>query len=176
VFWYTDPTPSLVVAQYSLFDYWTSPDGGHLIYSTEFQTVDDPSGALLDFTPIDSVSSVTLPAPKYPSLGDVQVPAGYVLSPDLSDPSDVFPTLELGTSDPFYQFQMRYIYHMQPDDSTKQFDKKLHYLGTPNLGVMDENKRIIFLAVSLHYLTGTAHGGQGVAAFFDKAFREFGLE
>ena len=45
----------------------------------------------------------------------------------------------------------------------------------PNLGVMDETKRMVFMAMSLHYLTGTAHGGQGAAAFFEKVFQEFGL-
>ena len=177
VFWYTDATPSLIVAQYTLFDYWTSSDGGHLIFSTEFQSINDPSGALQDFTPIDSVSSVSLVAPlTYPLPGDNQIPGGYVLYPDSSVPSDIFPQLEFGTKFS-YSFNMRpiyknpaarYVYHLQSDERN-------HYIGNPNLAVMDESKRIVFVAVALQNLTGTAHGGQGVVAFFNKVFQEFGL-
>jgi hypothetical protein len=45
----------------------------------------------------------------------------------------------------------------------------------PNLGVIDESKRIVLIAMSLHYLTGTAQGGHGIAAFFNKVFQEFRL-
>jgi hypothetical protein len=178
VFWYTDAIPSLTVAQLTLFDYWTSPDGGRLVYSTEFQTVNDPSGALQDFTPVDSVCSVSLQAPlTYPLPGDNQIPGGFLLQPDTSDAGDIFPTLEFGTKFS-YSFNMRpiyknagarYIYHLQPDT-------RGHYTGMPNLGVIDESKRIVFMALSLNYLTGTKNGGQGVAAFFDKVFQEFGLQ
>jgi len=178
VFWYTDAVPSLVVAQYTLFDYWTSPDGGHLIFSTEFQTLNDPSGALQDFTPIDSVCSVSLVAPlTYPLPGDNQIPGGYLLYPDSSNPSDIFPPMEFGSKFS-YSFNMRpiyknpgaeYIYHIQADT-------RGHYIGMPNLAVMDESKRIVFVALALSNLTGTANGGKGVTAFFDKAFQEFGLE
>ena len=179
VFWYTDPIPSLVVAQYTLFDYWTSPDGGHLIFSTEFQSINDPSGALQDFTPLDSVSSVSLVAPlTYPLQGDNQIPGGYLLYPDSSLSSDIYPTLEFGTKFT-YSFNMRpiyknpaarYIYHLQPDIA------RGHYIGMPNIAVIDETKRMVFVGLSLHYLTGSANGGQGVAAFFSKVFTEFGLQ
>ncbi len=181
VFWYTDAIPSLTVAQLTLFDYTTSLDGGHVIYTTEFQTVSDPSGALQDFTPLDSVCTVSLQSPlTYPLPGDNQIPKGYQLYPDSSDASDFFPLLEFDTLRFSYGFNMRpiykntasrYIYHLQPDTRVP-----IHYLGSPNLGVMDENKRMIFLAMSLNYLTGTANGGQGIAAFFAKAFSEFGLQ
>jgi hypothetical protein len=179
VFWYTDAIPSLTVAQLTLFDYWTSSDGGHVIFTTEFQTVNDPSGALQDFTPLDSVCSVSLVAPlTYPLPGDNQIPGGYQLYPDSSNTSDLFPRLELGTRFT-YAFNMRpiyknpaarYIYHLQPDTA------RGHYIGMPNLGVMDETKRMVFLGMSLHYLTGAANGGQGIAAFFSKVFSEFGLQ
>ncbi len=179
VFWYTDAIPSLTVAQRTLFDYWTSQDGGHVIFTTEFQTVNDPSGALQDFTPLDSVCSVSLVAPlSYPLPGDNQIPGGYQLYPDSSNASNLFPLLELGSKFS-YSFNMRpvyknpaarYIYHLQPDTA------RGHYIGMPNLGVIDDTKRIAFLGMSLHYLTGTAHGGQGIAAFFTKVFNEFGLQ
>lgn len=177
VFWYTDAIPSLTVAQLTLFDYWTSQDGGHVIFTTEFQSLNDPSGALQDFTPLDSVSSVSLLAPlTYPLAGDNQIPGGYLLYPDSGIVSDIFPSLELGSRFS-YSFNMRpiyknpaarYIYHLQPD-------ARGHYIGMPNLGVIDESKRIVLIAMSLHYLTGTAQGGHGIAAFFNKAFQEFGL-
>lgn len=179
VFWYTDAIPSLTVAQLTLFDYWTSQDGGHVIFTTEFQTVNDPSGALQDFTPLDSVCSVSLIAPlSYPLPGDNQIPGGYQLYPDSSNQSDIFPLMQLGSRFS-YPFNMRpiyknpaarYIYHLQPDAA------RGHYIGMPNLGVMDETKRIVFLAMSLHYLDGTSQGGQGIAAFFSKVFSEFGLQ
>jgi hypothetical protein len=179
VFWYTDAIPSLTVAQLTLFDYWTSSDGGHVIFTTEFQTVNDPSGALQDFTPLDSVCSVSLVAPlTYPLPGDNQIPGGYQLYPDSSNASDLFPPLELGTRFS-YSFNMRpiyknpaarYIYHLQPDTA------RGHYTGMPNLGVIDETKRMVFLGMSLNYLSGTAHGGQGIAAFFSKVFSEFGIQ
>ena len=179
VFWYTDAIPSLTVAQLTLFDYWTSQDGGHVIFTTEFQTVNDPSGALQDFTPLDSVCSVSLIAPlSYPLPGDNQIPGGYQLYPDSSNQSDIFPLMQLGSRFS-YSFNMRpiyknpaarYIYHLQPDAA------RGHYIGMPNLGVMDETKRIVFLAMSLHYLDGTSQGGQGIAAFFSKVFSEFGLQ
>jgi hypothetical protein len=179
VFWYTDPIPSLLVAQYTLYDYWTSPDGGHVIFTTEFQSINDPSGALQDFTPLDSVSSVALIAPlTYPLPGDNQIPGGYVLYPDSSNPSNIYPLLEFGTKFS-YSFNMRpiyknpaarYIYHLQPDIP------RGHYLGMPNLAVIDETKRMVFVGMSLHYLTGNASGGKGVASFFTKVFSEFGLQ
>jgi hypothetical protein len=177
VFWYTDATPTLIVAQYTLFDYWTSSDGGHLVYSTEFQTLNDPSGALQDFTPVDSVSSVSLLPPlTYPLPGDNQIPGGYLLYPDSSEAGDIYPLLEFGTRFS-YSFNMRpiyknagarYIYHLQPDG-------RGHYIGMPNLGVIDESKRMVFMALSLNYLTGSSKG-KGVAAFFNKVFQEFGLQ
>ncbi len=179
VFWYTDAVPSLTVAQLTLFDYWTSSDGGHVIFTTEFQSVNDPSGALQDFTPVDSVSSVSLVSPlTYPLPGDNQIPGGYQLYPDSTDQSDLFPPLKFGPRFS-YAFNMRpiyrnpaarYIYHLQPDARVP-----IHYIGTPNLGVMDETKRMVFLGMSLHYLIGDAPG-LGIAAFFAKAFNEFGLQ
>lgn len=177
VFWYTDPIPSLVVAQYTLFDYWTSPDGGRLIFTTEFQSVNDPSGALQDFTPIDSVCSVSLISPlSYPLPGDNQIPGGYLLMPDSSVSSDIYPLLQLGSRFS-YAFNMRpiyknpasrYIYHLQPDTA------RGHYIGTPNLAVIDDTKRVVFVAMPLYYLSGTSPG-RGVAEFFTKVFTEFGL-
>jgi hypothetical protein len=181
VFWYTDALPSLAAAQLTLFDYRTSMDGGHLIFTTEFQTINDPSGALQDFTPVDSVCTISLLAPlTYPLPGDNQIPKGYQLYPDSSDASDFFPRLEIDTLRFSYAFNMRpiykntaarYIYHLQPDTRVP-----IHYTGSPNLGVMDENKRVIFLGMSLNYLTGTSKGGRGIAAFFAKAFSEFSLQ
>ena len=64
VLWYTDQLPSLGVAQRSVFPYLQN--GGRVIFSTMFLNTTDPRGALRDFAPIDSVSSVDLSAATRP--------------------------------------------------------------------------------------------------------------
>ena len=63
VLWYTDQFPSLAVAQYPLFQYVRdATHRGKVIFTTSFENSLDPRGALKDFAPIDSVSSVPLSA------------------------------------------------------------------------------------------------------------------
>jgi hypothetical protein len=190
VFWYTDNFPSLTLAQFSLYYYSTS--GGKVVYTTEFQSSSDPSGALRDFAPIDSISSVTLPATTFPSLGDSRVPKNYLVLPDASDPHDVFPLLNVDSVTvsgasisnfinvflrPIYtRADSRYIYHFQayipPSGSAV-----IRYSGMPTIGVMRNDKNFVFFGFPLHYLNGTAAGGQGLTAFFNKIFNEeFGLQ
>jgi photosystem II stability/assembly factor-like uncharacterized protein len=137
VYWFTDQLPSLAVAQIPLYQYVRDPSHrGKVIYSTMFQTATDPRGALTDFSPIDSLSSVALSNGRLlPVLGETKIPNGYNLLPDSSDQSDIFPTLTFGnigassfgnlTNIPIYSVFMRsiyrradakYIYHIQPDN------------------------------------------------------------
>jgi photosystem II stability/assembly factor-like uncharacterized protein len=126
VFWYTDKYPSMRVAQYSLFPYYTTVFGGHkgkVIYSTSFELNPDPSGLLRDFAPIDSVSSVDLSSAtvRLPRIGDSRIPGGYMVLPDSQDQE--FPTLKFNlTGLPFIYLRpiyrradAHYIYHMQTD-------------------------------------------------------------
>ncbi len=135
VYWFTDPFPSLAVAQFPLYQYVRDPTHrGKVIFSTMFSTAVDPRGALTDFAPIDSVSSVALPNNRFlPTMGETKMDTGIALIPDVSVPSDVFPGLSFGnplvTSPgqtilslymrPIYRrADARYIYHIQPDPRT----------------------------------------------------------
>ncbi|MGB2867923.1 MAG: hypothetical protein WBD36_05695 [Bacteroidota bacterium] len=189
VFWYTDVYPSLTLAQFSLFYYTTS--GGKVLYTTEFQSTSDPSGALRDFAPIDSVSSVVLPAPSLPSLGDSRIPKNYRVIPDSAVSDDIYPSLNVDSVTvsgapipnninafmrPVYRrADARYIYHFQEYQGTPA--RPYGYLGTPNIGVIRNDKNFVFFGFPLHYLNGTAAGGQGITVLFNKVFvGEFGLQ
>jgi len=131
VFWFTDPYPSMGVAQFPLFEYVRDPSHtGKVIYSTMFATSNDPRGALTDFAPLDSVSSVDLSSvtnPQLPRPGDTRVLQSFAVYADSSDLSDLFPNLQFNvdpTPTRSYSLFMRpiykrsdskYIYHMQPD-------------------------------------------------------------
>ncbi len=173
VVWYTDQFPSLGVAQLSLFTY--TQNGGKLLFSTTFESSVDPRGALRDFAPIDSISSVdlTIPPPP-PRLGDTRLYAGYMVLPDSTNPDLPYPRLALNPTPsrhsvfmrPIYRrSDARYIYRLQADTTGR-------YIGTPNVAVVDGLKRSIFVGLPLHLLNNTdpARGNPlGVAAFFDRA-------
>lgn len=126
VFWYTDQLPSLAVAQYPLFQYVRDASHhGKVIFTTTFESSSDPRGALKDFAPIDSVSSVDLGVSRLlPTLGDTRLPAGYLLYPDSSEPANIYPALRFNSTQanftvffrPIYRrADAKYIYHLQPD-------------------------------------------------------------
>jgi len=189
VFWYTDAFPSLSVAQIPLF-YYTSIDFptkvGKVIFTTEFQSSADPSGALRDFAPVDSVSSDDLSSSRtFPSSGDTRVPGGYVMQPDSEDMSDIFPVLSYVAAPPncfirpvYKRTDARYLYHLQPDQPRSRPDGStgIRYYGSPNLVVMDNAKRFVFVGVPLNYLDGSANGGKGVSALLNRILvQEFGF-
>lgn len=179
VLWYTDQYPSLSVAQLTLFPYVQR--GGRVIFSTSFLNTIDPRGALKDFAPIDSVSSVDLsptrpPVPP-PVAGDTRIPANFIVYADSSNPSNIYPRLAFNPTPVNHVIFMRpiyrrvdasYIYHLQADSRNR-------YLGMPNLGVVDGLRRVMFLGVPLHLLNNTdpLYGNlQGLAAFFSKALTQ----
>jgi len=132
VIWYTDPWPSLPVAQLPLFDYIRDPThSGKVVFSTMFQSAIDPRGALRDFAPIDSVSSVDLLSTDrstgkrlVPSLGDTRLTGGIPIPPDSSNPANIFPMLNVnGNASNFFSVFLRpvyaradarYLYHVPP--------------------------------------------------------------
>jgi hypothetical protein len=173
VFWYTDQFPSLGVAQQSLFTY--IQNGGKVLFSTTFQNSTDPRGALRDFAPIDSVSSVQLPAPVRPALGDTRIPANYRLVPINTDPAVTYPQLAFSAPAPPATFHLifmrpiyrrsdaRYIYQLQPDT----LNTPPRYIGSPNVAVVDGEKHIVFVGLPLHLLDNTVYGNPaGLAAFY----------
>ena len=176
ILWYTDELPSLAVAQLSLFTYLQN--GGRVLFSTMFLNTSDPRGALRDFAPIDSVSSVTLPPTILPSAGDSRLPANCVVYPDSADPGNLYPQLALNSTPSIHSVFMRpiyrrsdarYIYHLQPDARVPQ-----RYYGSPNIGVIDGQNTIIFVGLPLHLLNNTVQGNpRGLTAFLEKALRQF---
>ncbi len=176
VLWYADLLPNLGVAQLSVFTYLQN--GGRVLFSTMFLNTQDPRGALRDFAPIDSVSSVTLPPVTLPSPGASTLPANLVIVPDSSNPADLYPRLALNSSPSIHSVFMRpvyrrsdarYLYHLQPDPRTPQ-----RYSGTPNIAVIDGQNTIIFVGLPLHLMNNTVQGNpRGLTAFFEKALRQF---
>jgi hypothetical protein len=180
VIWYTDQYPSLGVAQLSLFNYLQK--GGRVIFSTMFLNSIDPRGALRDFAPIDSISSVDLsptrPLPPPAVAGDSRVPASYIVYPDSSVPSSIYPRLAMNVSPgihsiflrPVYKrADARYLYHLQADTRSPQ-----RYYGTPNIAVVDGSNSIIFVGLPLHLMNNTSVGNpKGITAFFEKVLGQF---
>ncbi len=176
VLWYTDELPSLAVAQLSVFTYLQN--GGRVLFSTMFLNTQDPRGALRDFAPIDSVSSVTLPPLTLPSVGDSRLPANCLVYPDSANPADLYPGLALNASPTIHSVFMRpvyrrtdarYIYHLQPDPRVPK-----RYFGSPNIAVIDGQNTIIFVGLPLHLMDNTVQGNPGgLTAFFEKALRQF---
>ena len=180
ILWYTDQLPSLGVAQLSVFPYLQN--GGRVIFSTMFLNTTDPRGALKDFAPIDSVSSVDLsptrPAPPPAVAGDSRIPANYVMHADSSNPSSIFPRLAFNASPSIHSVFMRpiyrrsdarYLYRLQADTRSPQ-----RYLGAPNIAVIDGQNTIIFVGVPLHVLNNISLGNPlGLSAFLAKALTQF---
>jgi photosystem II stability/assembly factor-like uncharacterized protein len=140
VYWYSEQYPSLGVAQYPLFQYVRDASHrGKVIFTTMFENSIDPRGALKDFAPIDSVSSVDLSTVRFlPTGGDTRIPTGFAVEPDSSEPGDLYPALRFGGPPqanfsvfmrPIYKrADARYIYHIQRDTRLP-----LRYVYTPTL-------------------------------------------
>jgi hypothetical protein len=165
VFWYTDPSPSLVLARTSLFDYWNSPDGGHLIYSAKYadpNAIPDAGHAYRDIAPLDSLGSAPL--------GVTRFDPDSAIATSVTYPTMRFKSRNAGTGIcifPFYKnAAAEYIYSFPATSSYP-----LTYVG-----VIDGTKRMIFFTIPLDKMGATMPDGQGVVGFFRKAFNEFGLE
>jgi len=179
VLWYTEQYPSLGVAQLSLFTYLQN--GGRVIFSTTFLNFVDPRGALKDFAPIDSISSVDLTgAPPPPRLGDTRLPGNLRVVPDSSNPGNIYPPLAFNPpATASYSVYMRpiyrrsdaqYIYHLEPDPRSP-----VRYIGSPNIAAVDGQRTNIFIGLPLHLMNNTdpTYGNpDGLAAFFRKALTQ----
>lgn len=151
----------------------------------------DPRGALKDFAPIDSVCSVDLSSVQrpIPSPGDTRIPANSIVFADSSDPNNIYPQLAFNSSPvnhvvymrPIYRrADSRYVYRLQPDslavyhlpDSTVARAPRNRYLGSPDIGVVDGQGKIVFMGVPLHLLDNRTYGS-GLTAFFSKALTHF---
>jgi hypothetical protein len=168
------------VAQLSLFTYLQN--GGRVLFSTSFVNTIDPRGALRDFAPIDSISSVDL-SPTRPPVppavaGDTRVPASFVLYADSANPAQIYPQLAFNSTPvnhvifmrPVYRrSDARYLYRLQSDTRVPG-----RYLGSPNVAVVDGQNTIIFVGLPLHLLNNTVEGNpRGLTAFFEMALQQF---
>jgi photosystem II stability/assembly factor-like uncharacterized protein len=144
VIWYTDPYPSLTVAQIPLYDYTTDQSRhGKVIFSTEFLTASDPRGALVDFAPLDSIGSADLsPSRLLPSEGDTRVPAGFTLNSDSAATAFGFGNLTFSPAQANYSVYLRpiykrvdadYLYQIQPDSRTP-----MRYLNLATINSISE--------------------------------------
>lgn len=180
VVWYSDLVPALAVAQQSVFSYLQN--GGRVVFSTMFLNTTDPRGALRDFAPIDSVSSVNLSGVyPLPAVGDTRIPPDYLLVPDSSSPAQIFPQLAFNSLPPgnfhsvfmrpvYRRSDARYLYRLQPDTRTPQ-----RYIGTPAIAVVDGQNSIIFVGLPLHLMNNSVQGNpRGLTAFLEKAVTQFG--
>jgi hypothetical protein len=179
VVWYTDQYPNLGAAQLALFTY--TQNGGKLIFSTTFESSIDPRGALRDFVPIDSISTVDL-SPTRPPIppavaGDTRLPAGCRVVPESTGTNAPYPLLAFNTSPSIHSVFMRpiyrrsdarYIYHLQNDPRVP-----VRYIGSPNVAVVDGLGTTIFVGLPLHLMNNTSAGNpDGLSAFFTRCLTQ----
>ncbi|HVN49640.1 MAG TPA: hypothetical protein VMU30_12570, partial [Bacteroidota bacterium] len=160
VFWYTDPSPSLVISRKVLFDYWSSNDGGHLIYSAQFtdRTVNPDAGhAYRDIAPLDSLGWTALNATR--ESGTLIADTYPVLS---------FKKIYIAPTFPIYPNAAAKNIYYYPANATS---------GDPqtSVGVIDDTKRVVFLSFPLDKMYAAYPAGQGVVGFFHQAFSDFGI-
>jgi hypothetical protein len=177
VLWYTEEFPSLSVAQVTLFTYLQN--GGKVIFSTTFESSVDPRGALRDFAPIDSISSVDLSTTRPPVppavAGDTRIPANFLVQPDSSNPQDIYPLLAFNSAPAIHLIFMRPIYRRADARYVYrlQADSRGRYLGRPDVAVVDGQRTIVFFGLPVHLLDNTTLGA-GMTGLFTRLFgREF---
>jgi photosystem II stability/assembly factor-like uncharacterized protein len=126
VVWYSDVYPSLVAAQFPLYQYvHDQTRHGKVIFTTQFQYSIDPRGAITDFAPLDSISNVDLNNSRMlPTAGDTHIPKGYALLPISSSyPQLVFNSPSKSSLYSVYvrpiykRADAEYIYRIQADTS-----------------------------------------------------------
>lgn len=165
VFWYSDAAPSLALARTSLFDYWNSADGGHLIYSAKYTDPDaipDAGHAYRDIAPLDSLASAPLAVTKFDPDSAVATSATY-------------PTMRFKLGRTVAGICIFPLYKNAAAEYIYSFPATSSYPLT-YVGVIDGTKRMIFFNIPLDKMGATIPDGQGVVGFFQKALIEFGLQ
>jgi hypothetical protein len=183
VFWFTDLIPDTwthvqAIAQYPLYLY--SNSGGKVLYSTRFgYYLGDPRGSLLDFAPVDSVG---------PTLIDNRVPNDWPIVASQDVTPSLFPALRFnptGTSGGSWSLFVRNIVKRSgANDLYKIFVPNRGWPDSVSIGVIDIDRRFVFLSMPLHLMNGLqpiwpgrpVGDGQGVPAFLKRVFiDEFGI-
>lgn len=160
VFWYSDLYPSYFPAQVGLFNYTLT--GGRVIFSTTFPANISFADvrALNDFAPIDSVTTNANSSTTLHTLADGRMPIGTkVLSMQTDYPTLAFDSVTTGS---FHTFSWRKIYrrtdaqYIYQLDSSKNYNANgtFRYAGMPEIGVIDNGKRFVLIALPLHKMNG----------------------
>lgn len=161
VIWYSDKTPSVALAQQSLPEYIRT--NGKVIFITEFPVPLslDYRTALLDFAPIDSISQ------KEVSDDPLAIRNGTEIKP-IKIGAWEYPILikEKGSV---------LVYNLYPKVTANPLyilPENLKWLGTPVLGILGENRQMIFMHMPLHLVNKNG----GATQFLDIALtKEFAL-
>ncbi len=177
VLWMSDLYPSYLPAQIGLFNY--SLTGGKVIFTTTFaaNVVFAEIRALNDFAPIDSVSTDANSSTTLHTNADGRMPVRTkVLSLSTDFPELAFDTITSGTIHTFNwrriykRTDAQYIYQL---DSSKFYSTPFRYAGKPDIGVINNDKNFVLIALPLHKLNG---GNKNLPAFFKRVMvNEFGL-
>lgn len=161
VIWYSDKSPSVELAQQSLPEYIRT--NGKVIFITEFPVplTLDYRTALLDFAPIDSISQ------KEVSDDPLAIRNGTEIKP-IKIGSWEYPILikEKGSV---------LVYNLYPKVTANplyMLPENPKWLGTPILGILGENRQMIFMHMPLHLVNKNG----GAMQFLDIALtKEFAL-
>lgn len=161
VIWYSDKSPSVELAQQSLPEYIRT--NGKVIFITEFPVplTLDYRTALLDFAPIDSISQ------KEVSDDPLAIRNGTEIKP-IKIGAWEYPILikEKGSV---------LVYNLYPKVTANPLyilPENPKWLGTPILGILGENRQMIFMHMPLHLVNKNG----GAMQFLDIALtKEFAL-
>jgi hypothetical protein len=177
VLWISDLYPSYLPAQIGLFNY--TQTGGKVIFTTTFaaNVVFAEIRALNDFAPIDSVSTDVNSTTVIHTNADGRMPIRTkVLSLSTNFPEMEFDTI---TSGSFHTFNWRRIYkrtdaqYLYRLDSSKFYTSPFRYASRPEIGVINNDKNFVLIALPLHKLNG---GNKNLPVFFKRVLmNEFGL-
>jgi hypothetical protein len=182
IFWFTDLIPDNwthvhSIAQFPLYLYGGS--GGKVLYSTRFgYFLGDPRGSLVDFAPVDMVGTTLI---------DTRVPNDWPIVPKQDVTPTPFPALRFdptSTSGGAHSLFVRSI-------TKRSGAEYLYSIFVPNrgwpdsvhIGVIDIDRRFVFLSMPLHLMNGTQPvwpskppgDGRGIPEFLKRVFiDEFG--
>jgi hypothetical protein len=160
IFWYSDNSPSLEVAQRTLPDFKKA--GGKVLFTAAFpENPGESMGSVVDFAPIDGISSTTISF----------IPQGVQMLPDAQNAVN-YPALTRDQG----LVPVVFIRSLVPKiDARVMYTLQSYFLwtGNPVLGVKDADKpSFILVGVPLHRFNG---GNQQVGAFIIKAFSDLGF-
>lgn len=160
IIWYSDSKPNLGLAQQVLPEFNRS--GGNVLFCTGLPPSVEATGALVDFTPVDSVSTLELPG--FPQA----LKNGSIVSADASV-ATIYPNLvkERGNV-----AGVHVLYPKVTATALYRLPENAAYTGTPVVGVRSGARDFVFLNVPLHLFT---RDNAAQTMLENTLVREFGL-